>query len=179
MAWTTPTPGEARAPLTRCVILTGAPGRRPDRLVEGLERRRLRVLLVEDAPQVMVALAEAGNQALIVNEPDRHHRLAELLGAVQQYYPQTLCWQYEADGQGLVPLEKTAGDVADPAPASAGQVGAGLTRRRPSLLRADLPLALSTHAPTAELTQEELEMLLGPDSDSDAPEESGWDQEHR
>ena len=173
-----PTRGVRRGAVTRCVILTAAAGRRPDSLVRGLKQRDLSVLVVDDAAQAMVALAEPGRQALIVDQPARHNLLADLLGAVRRYYPQTICWQYEPSGRGLLPLDTAAAttDRPDSAAAERAAPPAGVPRRR----RRDAQARGDRQAPQAdrstpprtppavlEVTPEELEMLLGPAGDDD------------
>lgn len=182
MARTNATAGDAAPPLTRCVILTQPPARRPDRLVNGLEQRKMQVLLVDDAPQVMLALAEADRQALIVNEPGRHgSRLAELLGAVRQYYPRTLCWQYDQDGRGLLPIGAAVATAEPVEPAEqAPPTRVNRERRQREALPQSPPPPPETARTTApELTAEELEMLLGGDDDVDAQQDPPAEDEYR
>jgi hypothetical protein len=143
MSTTPPNLDPAPSPSTRCVILSEAGAKRLEVLIHGLQRRRLPVLLVDDAPRVMVALAEHQTQTLIVDDPDRHGSLVQLLEAVRQYYPRTFCWKYEAAGPGLTPLQ-TKGQPAEAAP-------------QPE----------PVHTIGTALSSDELDMLLGPAQDAD------------
>lgn len=143
MSTTPPNSDPAPSRSTRCVILSEAGAKPLDVLIHGLKRRQLSVSLVGDAPRVMVALAQRQTQTLIVNDPDRHRSLVQLLEAVRQYYPKTFCWKYEAAGAGLTPLQAEARPVeAAPQP-------------RPA------------HAVATALTSDELDMLIGPAEDAD------------
>jgi hypothetical protein len=81
----------------RCVVLVGKGIPRPERLLEGLQKRGAAVEVVHDAPSVMVGLAE-GAQVVVVNEPRTVRRLPELLAAMRKYYPRAGCWRFEAIG---------------------------------------------------------------------------------
>jgi len=152
------------AGLRRCVVLTDHGGSDPRRLVEGLHKRGLQVHPVDDAPAVMVQLAQLPRQVLIVTSPRRQRDLVQLLAAVRRYYPATLCWQYDPDGRGLVPIP--------PPEQPAEQPAAQPEAPQP----ADVP----------QVTAEELAMLLGSDRDDsrDVADASGredrtWNRQAR
>ncbi|MEE9211711.1 MAG: hypothetical protein V3U29_03560 [Phycisphaeraceae bacterium] len=165
----------------RCVVLTGTDRPRPTLLLSGLRPRVSAVHVVADAPMALLQLAR-GATVLIVSEPVAHPRLAALLAAVRQYYPQVVCWQYEplgADGRPrLSPLHEPAAEsqdssnstpsadelpvvVGDPPPKAAPRPD-----RSPGQVNSpDLPSA-------PLITAEELQMLLGPLADEVAATEA-------
>lgn len=69
----------------------------PLELVEGTSQRGVTVEEVGDAPSVMVALAKGRYLSLVIVEPQAVLELAELIGAVKQYYPAVPVWRYGAD----------------------------------------------------------------------------------
>ena len=199
--------GDLNAPARCCVVLTGSTDQKTKELIAGLEKRRLQAVAVKDETQVMVALGEVGAKisVLIIDEPDRHKHVAELIRAVRRYYPRTLCWQYESAGRGLVPINPRTPDpgprtpdsppdpglrtpdsgpqtpLPDPGPwsqsASGGPDPAPTEKSSPArltgadhwldLMRDDEPAPRPTSelATPPELTEQELAMLLGRESD--------------
>ena len=131
-------------------------GAAPARLLSGLARRGVTVVLAEDAPTVMRELALAPTLAVVIAEPTRQAQHAMLCAAVRAYYPQTRLWQYEshsAHGRArLAPMNgqteptKAPGDATEHAPAAAQTSDPPQSRMAP-------------------LTSEELEMLLGSSSE--------------
>ncbi len=137
--------------------------------------RGLRPVLADGEAQVMVALAQADPAVLIVDQPARHVRLAELLEAVRAYYPKTLCWKYDSAGAGLSPI-----DSAPDQPQQTKRVTLDNASRWQNQLSDEQPLPVSQqHVPPPELTQDELDMLLGTISASQLSTQSGVEDDHR
>lgn len=173
----------------RCLVLVPDGAAAPEALLKALGSRELSPGVVHDEPAVMAALAETGGgrRVLVVVEPGRWGRLAELVNAVKTYHAGTLCWQYiECVGQGvrLTMLDPAVVNGAGHGMNGAGQDGAGRSgagvaeqpmpagqivprRRRPiDDLLVKVP---GRQMSTREIvTQQELTMLLGP-----APGEAG------
>ena len=83
-----------------CVVLADSGGSAPVNLLSGLSKRGLALTVVAEPPSVMVALGKQPVAALIVVDAQRQPRIRNLVEAVRQYYPRTVCWQYgAADGQ--------------------------------------------------------------------------------
>ncbi|MFW6060497.1 MAG: hypothetical protein ACODAQ_09955 [Phycisphaeraceae bacterium] len=165
---------DARTP--RCIVWLAPDGKRPRPLLAGLERRDVRTVLAETAPDVMRHLAIAPTLALITVEPARQPHLRELHQAVAHYYPGTRLWQYRrrsTDGTpALEPMERDVIVAAPrtPAPAAADDV-VDEQRLAPAAMHEqppdDAPAEDETTRPhLASLTSEELAMLLGDDDQS-------------
>ena len=157
----------APARAIRCLVLVGQ-AQRPETLLKGLCRRKVRTTIVPDAPAVMVALAHHPSSALIVNEPSTVHRFSELLAAVERYYPTIVCWQYTSDNGGKARLTKllTSFPSGRP-PLNEQEQGAAPPHRREPRLRAGDEGMLPTTSPL--VTHEELAMLIGLESPADGP----------
>lgn len=154
-----------------CLVLTGAEAPAPEALLKALVSRGMQVKVVVDEPGVMSALADRAcehKRVLVVVEPGRWKRLAELICAVSQYHSDVLCWQYTAQGEAQPKL--TTLDQRVSGPGSAGEAGArdsgpigrivGQRRRPVDKLLTRVPgQPLSTRE---VVTQQELTMLLGP-----------------
>lgn len=165
--------------LRRCVILLPEGSQRPDRLIDALQQRDLDVDLVADAPQAMGALAADGPHALIVYNPSRQQNLARLLAAVRRYHPTAICWQYDEDGAGLQPYGSpppSSPEVSQPVETPQAVAVPSVEEATPAPAQpqeqaeGDLPLPSEKprKAPiTAELSQDELAMLLGSPADDD------------
>lgn len=174
--------------MSRCVLLVGVAGAVPSSLAGALDRRGLEIAIARQPPEVMTELAEGGVSSLVVVEASQQERVDELVDAVTTYYPQTRCWGYTSREQGgsirLDPLSHVSprsgvvsdgqGMVSSPRDGSAHAHVKGAGQRLRSLVvKADLrhdagdgPL----------VTEEELAMLLGPDSvdlDTMSGEEGG------
>jgi hypothetical protein len=144
-------------------------------LLEALASRRVSCRVVHDEPAVMSLFAErpAGRRVLIVVEPGRCQRLAELICAVQAYHREVLCWQYaerDADRPRLKTLDQRFKGPAGGAHrvnnsprdgSDRGPIGRIVTRRRAvdALLNKVPGRPLSTRE---VVTHQELTMLLGP-----------------
>ncbi|MEO0514681.1 MAG: hypothetical protein AAF086_05230 [Planctomycetota bacterium] len=111
----------------RCVLLVGESGAVPSSLVGALDRRGLDIIIVRQAPQVMLELAPPGSSrpqsravdtsdeeacpskdrppsaasaglSVVIVEPQQQPRIDELQDAIAAYYPAVRCWQYHAHG---------------------------------------------------------------------------------
>lgn len=96
--------GKTPAVRFNCVVLTHADGPEcSDELLQGLTKRGGRVQIVADPAAVLVQLARGEVGAVIVEQPKQIRRLSELLTAIHQYYPKTVCWHFDSvgtDGRG-------------------------------------------------------------------------------
>lgn len=160
-----------------CLVLAAADAPKPTALLKALASRGMTVRLVHDEPSVMSMLAErpTGRRVLVVVEPGRWERLAELICAVHAYYGGVYCWQYTARNDGRPHLTSLDQRFHGPGPnpgvttrGAEGQdassdepVGRIVGRRRPidALLTRVPGRPLSTRE---VVTQQELTMLLGP-----------------
>lgn len=163
-----------------CVLLVPPEMDTPQALVRALGSRELSAKVVHDEPAVMEALSEMdeARRVLVVVEPDRWPRLAELVHAVRSFHGSVLCWQYKAvdDSPGrlsmldhtLVMRPQAKKLDQDALESETGPIGQILGHRRRPLDK------LLTRVPGRPLTsreivtQQELTMLLGP-----APGEAG------
>lgn len=169
-----------------CVVLVPAGCDTPGPLISALSGRGMSPEVVQDEPGVMLRLAElgGGRRVLVIVEPGRVARLAELVCAVQSYYRDALCWQYVDRGAGQEKLtmldrrfsgparvngngnaDHAAGQVsgqgADALGEDAAPVGQIAGRRRPiDKLLVKVPGRPLTSREI--VTQQELTMLLGP-----------------
>jgi len=162
-----------------CVVLVPAEVPTPVALLKALASRGLSSRVAHDEPAVMSLFAERpdGRRVLIVVEPGRWHRLAELVCAVSAYHSEVLCWQYaergvdqprlksldqrfKGPGLGSVGDARQTNGQAHSEPDS-GPIGRIVTRRRPvdALLNKVPGRPLSTRE---VVTHQELTMLLGP-----------------
>jgi len=163
------------------VVLVSSGCDTPQELVNALGSRGLAPEVVRDEPSVMMRLAElaalrGGKRVLVIVQPQRVDRLAELVCAVQAHHRDVLCWQYVDRGQGaerLTMLDRQFnGPVFRPADGDAwqgdgdlgegdGPVGQIIGRRRPlDKLLVKVPGRPLTSREI--VTQQELTMLLGP-----------------
>ena len=164
-----------------CVVLSRPDTPSPTTLVKALASRGLAVRLVHDEPSVMTLFAERpmGRRVLVVVEPGRWERLAELICAVQGYHREVLCWQFcEANGaqprlkaldqrfsgpgpSPVVDARASRGSLAEAGGEEGGPIGRIVGRRRPvdALLNKVPGRPLSSRE---VVTQQELTMLLGP-----------------
>lgn len=163
-----------------CVVLSRPDLPKPAALINALESRGLAARLVHDEPSVMMLFAErpVGRRILVVVEPGRWDRLAELICAVQAYHREVLCWQFTErsddqprlktldqrfSGPGPSPVvdARSPGPETDTQEADSGPVGRIVGRNRPvdALLNKVPGRPLSTRE---VVTQQELTMLLGP-----------------
>ncbi|MDP6152834.1 MAG: hypothetical protein QF785_05595 [Phycisphaeraceae bacterium] len=158
-------------PARRALVLVGDPADAPRALLDGLTSRGVEPVMVDDAVQVMMQLAQLIDEsstfdALIVDSSVHVGQQAELIGAVKRYYPTVICRQFHDRGDSVPPVlteievcERTLADEATaPAhtatPASEPDVADSEAERSGSLL-----------------TQEELDMLLD-DSIEPNPDET-------
>lgn len=174
-----------------CLVLVPPGQPEPTTLLSALAFRNIPARVVRDEPTVMMAFADRplGRRILIVVEPGRWRRLAELICAVHAYHGEVLCWQLATNGDGRAKLARLdqhfsgpgpkpgsngrpraydeGGDATNGSEHDTAPIGAIHRRRRP----VD---ALITKIPGQPLssrevvTQQELTMLLGP-----APGEAG------
>lgn len=162
-----------------CLVLVHADAPAPDALLKALGSRGLLPQVISDEPGVMAALAglTGPRRVVVIVEPQRWERLAELVRAVQTYHHDVLCWQYVQQGGEpgrLSRLDKSMNGPAD-ANGHGGQddrgedrpVGQLLGRRR-ALDRLVVRVPGRTLSTREIVTQQELTMLLGP-----APGEAG------
>ena len=113
------TPGPAGG---RCVVLVSPGWHAPTVLLQRLDQRGVRALVVEVPAQVMVELSQGQVHAVVINEPQGVPHLNELLGAVRTYYPQVACWRYEACGpNGRPQLSKVPAGFVDKRPLVTGE----------------------------------------------------------
>lgn len=90
-----PTPN----PEARCVLLVGG-GAVPSNLVAALGQRGIAVTLARAAPEVMAELAGGGVASVVVVEPERQDRAAELHVAAGVYHPAVRFWAYAPQAPG-------------------------------------------------------------------------------
>lgn len=158
------------------MVLTRSDAPRPTLLLRALEARGLSVRLVHDEPGVMALFAERpiGRRIVIVVEPGRWDRLAEMVCAIHTHHRAVLCWQYAEWGDRLPRLTTMDQRVCGPGPSpqvdarasvdadrAAEPVGRIVRRRRAldSIIVKVSGRPLSTRE---VVTQQELTMLLGP-----------------
>lgn len=103
-----------------CVVLARPDSDPPTTLLRALEMRGLPARVVNDEPSVMTLFADrpAGRRVLIVVEPGRWRRLAELVCAVQTYHGGVLVWQYAEHAGDRPKLTTLDQRVAGPGSAS-------------------------------------------------------------
>lgn len=169
--------------LSRCVLLVGVAGAVPSNLAGALDRRGLEIAIARQPPEVMSELADGGVSSVVVVEASQQERVDELVDAVTTYYPQTRCWGYTSREHGgsirLDPLSHVSprsgrvangqGVVSSPQEEAAPQahVKSAGQRLRSLVVKAELKPS-TDDGPL--VTEEELAMLLGPDSvDLDTP----------
>lgn len=148
-----------------CLVLSPDIGSAPKALLNALASRGLAPSVVHDPPAVMTALASRphGRRVLVVVEPGRWPRLAELIDAVGVYHGDVLCWQYtvpqgEVGRLSVLSVEGLAGGEGSNGEGPVGQI---LGRRRPV---DDLLVKVGSVEDSARdiITRQELTMLLGP-----------------
>lgn len=101
--------------MCRCVVLVAPHGPLPRPLLRGLEQRGAVAIAATDAPAALVDLAYSRAGALIVQDPDAHEMLGDLLDAVHRYFPRTTCWRYDTgapDSGGAAALSRLNGYVS-------------------------------------------------------------------
>lgn len=181
------------APRRLCLVLSPIRGPEPTALLRGLQQRGGLVLMVHDAPSVMLNLAQqrmvsppGGTSALIVDDPSVWRVLPELLAAVHRYFPSVVCWSHTRS-QGRPELRKL--DAPTSAPPTLTPARSAAPPPTPASLhgRAETPAdgrdvvtnpAWPTDLDPAEplVTRQEMEMLLAPRAqDKDKPN----DRNHR
>ena len=86
------------SPRARCLLLVPRGHDAPPDLLEGLARRRVRVREVNDAPSVMVALADSGAarpKVVVIVHPAAQGAAEALVAAVRRYHADVVVWRYE------------------------------------------------------------------------------------
>ena len=78
----------------RCVLWVDPGCPEPSALVEGLTRRGVRVHTVCDAASVMVELAGAATDLLVIDQTQRRLDTSRLTAAVGRYFPAVICRKY-------------------------------------------------------------------------------------
>ena len=78
----------------RCVLWTDPAAAEPDELVAGLTGRGVAVQIVADAPSVMVELAEAATDLLVIDQTQRPLDASRLAAAGARYFPAVICRKY-------------------------------------------------------------------------------------
>lgn len=91
------TPSEARS--RRCLLLMPPHTPEPQGLLDALDQRNIAVDMVDNAPQVMVRLAEQEYAILIVAHPHTLPDAASLYRALKSYHDYLKCWQYQQDAR--------------------------------------------------------------------------------
>jgi len=81
----------------RCVLAIGVGASIPSRLLEKMQRRGAKPVVVASAAAAMTALAEARTHALIVQDPQRLACFDELTGAVSVYHPEVVVWAFQPE----------------------------------------------------------------------------------
>jgi len=110
-------PGAMPEASPRCLILVGRDASSADPLVKRMQARGATVVTAHDALSVMTELAHAPTGVLIVVQPRRTRRLAELMAAVSCYHPSLRCWEYEPGHSGSAgQLRKRSVDRSSPPP---------------------------------------------------------------
>lgn len=185
-----PTSLPLAAPNTRCLLLVPRGFDAPLDLLDGLRRRRVTVQEVGDAPAVMVALATGSTAgpfaAVVLIEPDSVRDANRLIEAIRLHHPVSI-WRYGYDAHprlNRVYTPPETAQTASPPDASAD------APQRPPTQPTEPPRASSlaqpirqTGEPTdptapeapepaqAELSEDELAMLLGRDRRADPEDE--------
>ncbi len=168
----------ATATNARCMLLVGT-GAVPSNLVAALDQRGITVGITRTAPEVMAELAGGQVASVVVVEPERQARAQELYDAARAYHPQVRFWAYApqapgreatlsdfADNSGQT-LEK-AGSAANPCYSPAYQEShtcSNVTGESSSDIGLRPPADTTDDDPSL-VTEQELAMLLGPDSDA-------------
>ena len=157
----------------RCVLWL-ARGPAPPPLLTRLTGRGVAVTPVDRADQVMVELARRDVGVVIVCLPQSREGAAELVEAVQRYYPRVALWQYEqarADGQPT--LRRMVHPGSGPLQGAAVGGEDGRTGRLDQ--RENRPVRRAAGLPTTPLlTREELDMLLGTPFEDSGPVAADW-----
>ena len=83
----------------RCVVLVGG-GAVPSNLVAALDERGITATIARTAPEVMTELADGGVASVVVVEPERQARAAELHDAAGTYHPGVRFWSYAPQAPG-------------------------------------------------------------------------------
>ena len=154
----------------QCVVMTNGASWPAKDLLEGLAQRGVHCRVVSNAPAVMVEMARRAVQALIVQEPRRVPRLANLLAAVRRYYPNVICQRYERhEAGGRSSLKPFPADCRDAEPAHHADDAPIADPAKDERDPARHPFRQNTAdnlmdwpPPTGPLvTEQELEMLIG------------------
>lgn len=148
------------------IVLVKPGGSAPGSLLSAIARRAAPATVVAEPPGVMVELASASVEAVIVVEPACQPLLHELLDALRTYYPTVKRWQFARPTVGdragsepmLTPLEEQyeTPEAREPTPQAVRRV-----RQRIKPLAIKLPAGVSEVARSPLITEEELTMLLG------------------
>lgn len=141
-------------------------------LLEGLARRQVVVREVADAPGAMAELAAAAEPfaALVVVQTPSVEQAERLMEAVGRHFPSVARWQYRTDQ--ATRLSAWAANERSGVGVSTGAAEAikpSVSRQEPTIHVAD---EQSLRA-SAQLTQEELAMLLDDRSDDPDRENAG------
>lgn len=154
----------------RCVVLLRRDQPMPEELLKGLERRKIRVRLVENRPEVIAELALGDVGAVILVEPEAVRGAEELREVIRGWYPEVGVWVYRA-GKGAGGkggrLQKIAGGEGEEAKARPG--GGTNGRREGNSVERRVAVqggsGIGQERLTAGnlLTEAELQMLLGAD----------------
>lgn len=176
------TPTSANA---RCMLLVGG-GAVPSNLVAALGQRGITAGIARTAPEVMAELAGGQVASVVVVEPERQARAQELYAAASTYHPQVRFWAYAPQAPGR---EATLSVFADKTGQTPEKSGPASNPCYSSAYKESPPSSAATRASNAHagpqadtdtteddplrVTEQELAMLLGNDSDpGEAPERS-------
>lgn len=163
----TPNPKKIMSKSTaRFVVLVKPGGAAPGALLSAVARRGAAATVVAEPPGVMVELASAPVEAVIVVEPARQALLRELLDALRTYYPEVKRWQFACvtDGErvgkepvlGPIEARYESIEASEPAWQAVRRV-----QQRVRPLSVKLPAVASEAARSPLISEEELAMLLG------------------
>ncbi|QQE11595.1 hypothetical protein JD969_19250 [Planctomycetota bacterium] len=124
-------------------------------LLDHLKERGAEVHEVREVADAMVLVGGYEVDGIVLVDPDELVYVEELMGALERYRPNVLCWGYE-EGTGLQPMNGEKVEVV----VEENEVGTGFGDEGESRVLVSL---------------EEIEMLLGPCGD-EAEEEAtgGW-----
>lgn len=163
----------------RCLLLVPRGHDAPPDLIDGLNRRKVALREVRDAPAVMVALAEQRKRrpkVVVIVHPQAQSSAEPLVSAIRKYHHEVAIWRYDLEGdpslrawpdepqpQPSVKTEELRSTSAEPS-----QPGPEPSEFEPGIEQPAEAEPIDDIEPPL-LSDEELAMLLG-DDDADEPE---------
>ncbi len=155
---------------TTCILWTGPSGQTPGPLAEIVARQQLPLEVATDRFGAIAAAclaARSGRVVIILDEPARLEGRQELLAAIDAYLPEARLWAYDPAREpplgALLPDRPPNRSPGEPVQRE-GQRAEGLPLRLVGAGATGAPPA-DEEPPRANLSAEELEMLLQDDDE--------------